>query len=73
MNKIACAGCLIFRLSRPEAGSGKVVAEARAEGALNAQRWTCLALNVKEHVYKRRIHIQVGSVRYSEWSRRALS
>lgn len=53
------AGRLTFRLSRPDASSGNVVSEARADAALPPQRWTCLALNVKEHVHKRRIHIQV--------------
>ncbi|CAB3250851.1 unnamed protein product [Arctia plantaginis] len=52
-------GTFTFRLSRPEPGLNRVVSEARVPSGLAPRTWTCLALNVKELVYKRHIYIQV--------------
>ncbi|KAF9805732.1 hypothetical protein SFRURICE_009364 [Spodoptera frugiperda] len=52
-------GSFTFRLSRPEPGSNRIVSEARVAAAMPPRHWTCVALNVKELVYKRHIYIQV--------------
>lgn len=56
-------GSVSVRLSRPDATGSKLVCVGRVRTALAAgARWRCLALNVLEHVHKRRIHIQVRPV-----------
>lgn len=59
VSNIVYAGTFTFRLSRPEPGQNRVVSEARVASGLAPRTWTCLALNVKELVYKRHIYIQV--------------
>ncbi|CAG4961677.1 unnamed protein product [Parnassius apollo] len=49
-------GGLYVRLSR----GGVVLCSGRAACALPARRWACLALNVRELVLRRRLHVQVG-------------
>ncbi|XP_063893728.1 lysosomal-trafficking regulator isoform X1 [Helicoverpa armigera] len=52
-------GTFTFRLTRPEVGLNRIVSEARVTTDMPARQWTCVALNVKELVYKRHIYVQV--------------
>ncbi|KAJ8731033.1 hypothetical protein PYW08_002446 [Mythimna loreyi] len=52
-------GMFTFRLSRPEVGLNRIVSEARVQSDMPARQWTCVALNVKELLYKRHIYVQV--------------
>ncbi|XP_063549090.1 lysosomal-trafficking regulator [Cydia strobilella] len=52
-------GAFTLRLSRPETSCYKVLSETRVDAALPPAQWCCVALNVKEVVHKRKIHIQV--------------
>ncbi|XP_068632713.1 lysosomal-trafficking regulator [Battus philenor] len=47
------------RLSRAEVGGARALCGGSAACRLPAARWSCLALNVREAVLRRRIHIQV--------------
>ncbi|XP_063360507.1 lysosomal-trafficking regulator [Cydia amplana] len=53
------SGAFTLRLSRPETSCYKVLSETRVDAALPPAQWCCVALNVKEVVHKRKIHIQV--------------
>ncbi|XP_063626824.1 lysosomal-trafficking regulator [Cydia splendana] len=53
------SGAFTLRLSRPEISCYKVLSETRVDAALPPAQWCCVALNVKEVVHKRKIHIQV--------------
>ncbi|XP_061704040.1 uncharacterized protein LOC133515510 [Cydia pomonella] len=53
------SGTFTLRLSRPETSCYKVLSETRVDAALPPAQWCCVALNVKEVVHKRKIHIQV--------------
>lgn len=52
-------GVFTFRLARPEPGFNRIVSEARVPSGMVPRKWTCIALNVKELIYKRNIYIQV--------------
>ncbi|KAJ8721732.1 hypothetical protein PYW07_002507 [Mythimna separata] len=52
-------GMFTFRLSRPEVGLNRIVSEARVQSDMPARQWSCVALNVKELLYKRHIYVQV--------------
>ncbi|XP_060803751.1 lysosomal-trafficking regulator [Amyelois transitella] len=61
-------GIIRFRLTRPELGGQRVVAEERVTHALPARDWLQLAVNVQERLTARRMHVQVTMyVNGCEW------